>query len=109
RWAKPVRPGFSLAGPTWYHRFTATSGRRWSSLRMTSSPFLSLYFSNLMVGALWVVAGAALVACDTAGKLVVIASSSASMSKSVFRVAFMVIETSFNSFWAGRELRAYRE
>src|SRR5574340_738809 len=55
RWAKPVRPGFSLAGPTWYQRFTATSGSRWSSTRITSSPFFSLYLSNWMWGAVLLV------------------------------------------------------
>src|SRR5215471_21317297 len=48
--ANPVRPGFSYIGPTWYHRFTATRGRRWSSERMTSSPFASLYFSYVIWG-----------------------------------------------------------
>ena len=28
RCAKPVRPAASFAGPTWYHKFTATSGNR---------------------------------------------------------------------------------
>src|SRR5215469_9935551 len=50
RWAKPVRPGFSYMGPTWYQRLTATSGRRWSSDRITSRPFCSLYFSYLICG-----------------------------------------------------------
>src|SRR5437667_6724953 len=50
RCAKPVRPGNSFAGPTWYHRLTATSGSRWSSERMTSRPFSSLYFSNFSCG-----------------------------------------------------------
>src|SRR5688572_14500761 len=46
RCANPVRPTASLAGPTWYHRFTATIGSRRSWLRITSSPFGSVYFSN---------------------------------------------------------------
>src|SRR6185436_7320528 len=50
RCAKPVRPAFSLAGPTWYQMFTETSGRVWSSERTTSKPFFNLYFSNGMVG-----------------------------------------------------------
>src|SRR2546425_12915975 len=50
KWAKPVRPGNSFAGPTWYHKFTATMGKRWSSERMTSRPFSSLYFSNFSCG-----------------------------------------------------------
>src|SRR5712692_4539608 len=50
RCAKPVRPGNSFAGPTWYHKFTATIGSRWSSEKITSSPFSSLYFSNFNCG-----------------------------------------------------------
>ncbi len=41
----PVRPASSLAGPTWYQRLTATTGRRLSWRRMTSSPLPSTYFS----------------------------------------------------------------
>src|SRR5688572_18244975 len=50
RWAKPVRPAASLAGPTWYQRFTATIGRPRFGLRTTSSPFGSVYFSSWMRG-----------------------------------------------------------
>ncbi|OGF24734.1 MAG: hypothetical protein A2V63_12270 [Candidatus Eisenbacteria bacterium RBG_19FT_COMBO_70_11] len=46
RWAKPVRPAVSLAGPTWYQRLTPTIGSRVSRRRITSRPFLSVYFSN---------------------------------------------------------------
>ena len=35
RCAKPVRPGFSRADPTWYQTLTATCGTLWSSCRMT--------------------------------------------------------------------------
>src|SRR5438105_15350287 len=48
--AKPVRPGASFAGPTWYQRFTATMGKRWSSLTMTVSPFGNLKVSYFSVG-----------------------------------------------------------
>src|ERR1700720_3998938 len=48
--AKPVRPGNSFAGPTWYQIFVETSGSRWSSDRITTSPFASVYFSNLIAG-----------------------------------------------------------
>src|SRR5205823_1094311 len=50
RWAKPLLPGVWLAAPTWYQTSTATCGSRWSSLRITVSPFFSWYFSNLMSG-----------------------------------------------------------
>ena len=50
RCANPVRPGSSLAGPTWYQRLTATMGTRASRLRITSRPFGSVYFSNAMRG-----------------------------------------------------------
>ena len=50
RCAKPVRPGSSFAGPTWYQMFTATSGSRWSSDRITSRPLGSVYFSNAIFG-----------------------------------------------------------
>src|SRR5436309_8880438 len=50
RCANPVRPGRSFAGPTWYQRFTETSGSVRSSDKITSSPFFSLYFSNGIVG-----------------------------------------------------------
>jgi hypothetical protein len=39
RCANPVRPIRSFADPTWYQRFTATSGAVWSSERVTNSPF----------------------------------------------------------------------
>src|SRR4051812_3114214 len=48
--AKPVRPGASFAGPTWYQRFTATIGKRWSSLTMTVSPLGNLKVSYFSVG-----------------------------------------------------------
>src|SRR5438046_2023870 len=41
RWAKPVRPATTLAGPTWYQMLTATTGRRVSFRRMTSRPLAS--------------------------------------------------------------------
>src|SRR5260370_40737778 len=50
RCANPVRPGNSFAGPTWYHKFTATIGSRRSSEKITSSPFSSLYFANFNCG-----------------------------------------------------------
>src|ERR1700738_3254259 len=50
RWAKPVRPGRSLSGPTWYQRSTATRGRRWSSCRRTTSPLGMVYFSYFSSG-----------------------------------------------------------
>src|SRR5215204_3013767 len=39
RCANPVRPARSFADPTWYHRFTATSGAVWSSESVTNNPF----------------------------------------------------------------------
>src|SRR5688572_154955 len=50
RWANPVRPGASLAGPTWYHRLTATIGSPRFGLSITSSPFGSVIFSNVSCG-----------------------------------------------------------
>ena len=50
RWAKPLLPGVWLAAPTWYQTSTATSGSRWSSLRMTVRPLGSWYFSNWIWG-----------------------------------------------------------
>src|SRR5580692_11763904 len=50
RWAKPVRPGRSLSGPTWYQRSTATSGRRWSSWVRTTRPLGMTNFSYLRSG-----------------------------------------------------------
>jgi hypothetical protein len=50
RCANPVRPLASNAGPTWYHRFTATIGSPRFGLRMTSSPFGSVTFSNVSCG-----------------------------------------------------------
>src|SRR4051812_8017291 len=50
RCANPLRPGVWLAAPTWYQTSTATCGSRWSSLRITVSPFGSTYFSNLISG-----------------------------------------------------------
>src|SRR5689334_16582906 len=44
RWANPLRFSGSLAGLAWYQRFTEASGGRWSSARITVSPFFSLYF-----------------------------------------------------------------
>src|SRR5688572_2384752 len=41
RCANPVRPGGSLAEPTWYHRLTATIGAVWSSESVTNNPFCS--------------------------------------------------------------------
>src|SRR6266704_4361890 len=68
RCANPVRPGTSFAGPTWYHRFTATIGTLWSSERMTSSPFCSLYLSNLSCGtSSGAGLGAAFCVCAVAG------------------------------------------
>src|SRR5665213_694345 len=42
RCAKPVRPVFSRAEPTWYHMFVDTSGTAWSSCRITVRPFGSV-------------------------------------------------------------------
>src|SRR4051812_23461682 len=39
RCANPVRPGRSLAEPTWYQRFTATMGAAVSGDRVTNKPF----------------------------------------------------------------------
>src|SRR4051812_32298960 len=50
RCANPLCPGVWFAAPTWYQTSTATCGRRWSSLRITVSPFGSWYFSNLISG-----------------------------------------------------------
>jgi len=36
----------SFTAPTWYQRSTATTGARWSSERITVSPFGSRYFSK---------------------------------------------------------------
>src|SRR5271169_1594360 len=52
RWAKPVRPGRSLSGPTWYQRSTATRGRRWSSWVRTTRPLGRVNFSYLSSGTL---------------------------------------------------------
>ena len=41
RCAKPVRPGFSRAEPTWYQVLTETSGAEWSSWTITVRPFAS--------------------------------------------------------------------
>src|SRR5688500_12457657 len=38
RCAKPVRPGRSLAEPTWYHMFTDTTGTVVSRCRITVNP-----------------------------------------------------------------------
>ena len=45
RWAKPLRPGTSLALPTWYQRFTVTIGVEWSSESTTWRPLDSVYVS----------------------------------------------------------------
>ena len=50
RCANPVRPGSSLAGPTWYQMLVATIGSRWSSDRITSRPFGKVYFSKAIFG-----------------------------------------------------------
>src|SRR5688572_15814200 len=50
RWANPVRPAASLAGPTWYQRLTAVIGSPRFGLRMTSSPLGNEYFSTWMRG-----------------------------------------------------------
>jgi hypothetical protein len=50
RCANPVRPGASLAGPTWYHKLTATIGSPRFGLRITSSPLGSVIFSNASWG-----------------------------------------------------------
>ena len=39
-------PGASSFEPTWYQTSTATWGMRWSSCRITSRPFGSVYFSK---------------------------------------------------------------
>src|SRR5688572_25165082 len=49
RWAKPVRPGSSFAGPTWYQTFTPTMGSRLFSQRITSRPFGSSYFTTFIL------------------------------------------------------------
>src|SRR5438094_19882 len=50
-----------------FHKLTATIGKRWSSERMTTSPFCSLYFSNLSCGtSSGAGLGAALCACGLA-------------------------------------------
>src|SRR6185295_19490627 len=46
RWAKPVFFSISSFDPTLYQTSTTTSGMRWSSCRITSSPLGSAYFSN---------------------------------------------------------------
>src|SRR6185295_929416 len=54
RCAKPVRPVFSRAEPTWYHMFVETSGTVWSSWRITVRPFdsvNSVYGSSIFGGA----------------------------------------------------------
>src|SRR4029077_4303811 len=54
RGAKPVRPVFSRAEPTWYHMFVETSGTVWSSWRITVRPFESVnsvYGSSIFEGA----------------------------------------------------------
>src|ERR1043166_1874754 len=54
RGAKPVRPVFSRAEPTWYHMFVDTSGTALSSWRITVSPFGSVncvYLSSSFGGA----------------------------------------------------------
>src|SRR5712692_5505253 len=50
RCAKPLRPLRSSTAPTWYQTSTAASGARWSSERITVSPFSSWYFSNGISG-----------------------------------------------------------
>ena len=46
RCANPVRPATSSFEPTLYQTSTTTSGMRWSSCRITSSPLGSVYFSK---------------------------------------------------------------
>src|SRR5262249_57385685 len=48
RWAKPVLPRFSFLEPTWYQRFTWTSGSFLSWWRITWRPFGRVYFSKGM-------------------------------------------------------------
>ncbi len=52
RWANPERPGSSLALPTSYQMFTATTGVEWSSCTITVIPLESVKLSNSMGGAL---------------------------------------------------------
>ena len=67
RWAKPLLPGAWLAAPTWYQMSTATCGSRWSSLRMTVSPFGSWYFSKGKEGS-WAATAAAMASLCNHGR-----------------------------------------
>src|SRR5688572_25891602 len=50
RWAKPVRPAASLAGPTWYHVLTATTGSSGRRVTITCRPLGSVNVSTATRG-----------------------------------------------------------
>src|SRR6187455_2881058 len=50
RWAKPVRPAASFAGPTWYQVLTATTGSSGRRLTITCRPLGSVNVSTATRG-----------------------------------------------------------